>query len=284
MSKTPDHESAAALAIARGDVNKVNKQDLIEHAMSLGRMAGRIETADMFAKYGDVSALLWLQQVKETKAYKMVGTWAEFCKYVGLGRSQVDEDLSNINEFGEAFLLTVGNLGLGYRDIRKLRQISHDGGVKVEDGMVLIAGEEIPLDADHAEDLQNTLARIIDDAHSEARTHERLAKEKGTQSKSLIRKLDQHERKAEQRGIPEDESAFADYMEELRIGFEGYMLTCSVAAMEEEAEEMTPGKRAKLLSTAKNMRDAGDLLYQQAVDKYGQGLTEKGNIWRPGKK
>ena len=282
MSK--DHESAVALAIARGDVDKISKQDLIEHAMSLGRMAGRIETADMFSKYGNVATLLWLKQVKETKAYKLLGTWPEYCKYIGLDRRTVDEDLLNLNEFGQDFLETVSSLGLGYRQMRELRQISHDGGVKIVDGVVLIGGDEIPLDPGHAKELEDALKRIVDDAHSEARTHERLAKEKGTQIKGLIKKLDKYERKAEQWGIPEEEVAFSEYMEKIKTGFDGWAIAASVDAMEEEAEDMTPRKRADLLNTIKYMRDHGELLYQQAVDKYGQGLTEKGKTWHPAKR
>lgn len=283
MAKANNRESETALAIARGDVANLSKEELISNAMNLGRMAGRIESANMFSKYGNVSALLWLQQVKETKAYKLVGTWPEYCKIIGLDRRKVDEDLSNMAAFGEEFLATVASLGMGYRDLSKLRQISQDGGVKVENGMIFIGGEEIPLDDEHSEELQNTIARIVDDAQGDARAHERLSNEKEKRLKNLTKKLDKINREAEQRGIPEDEAAFAEYMEKVRIGFEGYLLNCTIEAMEEEAEEMTPAKRAQLLNTSKYMRDRAELLYQQVVDKYGQGLTEKSQIWKPGK-
>ena len=284
MSKGVDHESATALAIARGDMSKVTKQDVIEHSMLLGQMAGRIETANMFARFGDIATLMWLRQVKESKAYKLIGTWEKFCKNIKLDRRTVDERLQDLDIFGEAFLETVANLGLGYRQMRELRQISHDGGVSVVDGVVLIGGDEIPLDAEHAKDLEDALKRVVDDAQGEARAANRLAKEKETRIKGYIKKLDKLERKAEQRGIPEGDIAFSEYMDRLLIGFKGWAVAASVQAMEEEAEEMTPGKRASLLNTCKEMRDYGELIYQQAVDKYGAGLTEKGNIWRPGKR
>lgn len=278
-----DPESAAALAIARGDISKVSKQDLIEQAVFFGQMAGRIETTNMFALYGNVATLVLLKQVKDTKNYKLFGTWAEYCKNIGLDRRKVDEDILNLGVFGEEFLASVANLGLGYRNLSKLRQLEHDGGIKVEDGVVYIGGEEIPLGEDHNEDLQNAIARIVDDAEGEARTQTRISKSKDSHIKKLINKLDKHERKAEQMDIPEDELAYSEYMAKIRTGFDGWALACSFQSMEEAAEDMTPGKRAELLSTIKYIRDHGELLYQQAIDHYGQGLTMKGETWHPKK-
>jgi hypothetical protein len=120
-------------------------------------MVGQIRAADAFGKFANVSSLVWLQQVKETKIYKDLpdlGTWENFCNYVGLSRQKVDLDLQNLATFGEEFLLTVSSLSVGYRDLRKLRQLSIEGAVVVGSDAVEIGGERIPLNADHKEDLQ----------------------------------------------------------------------------------------------------------------------------------
>ena len=282
MSKADD-ESKVALAIATGDLSKVSKKDILENAINLGRMAGRIETSNMFSKYGNVASLMALKEVKDSRAYKLTGTWPEFLKSIGLERRKVDEDIQNIDIFGADFLATVATFGLGYRDLRQLRQLEHSGKVVVEDGMIMIGGDEIPLDIEHSNVLQEALQRVVDEAEDEAKVQAKLASGKDRQIKSLIKTLDKHERKAEAMDISEDDLAFAEYMDNLKTSFLGYLLTCSVEKMEETAENMTISKRVALLNTIKTMRDNGELLYQQAVDKYGEGLTEKGQLWRPGK-
>lgn len=127
-------------------------------------MAGQIKATRMIAKFGDVTSFMFLKQVKESKIYRNlpgIGTWEEYCKYVGLDRHTTDQHLLNLAAFGEQFLEIVTNLRVGYRDLRKLRQLSHDGTVVIDAECLKIGGETIPINPDHAEDLQAAIERII---------------------------------------------------------------------------------------------------------------------------
>ncbi|HDR1157435.1 TPA: hypothetical protein QB234_002173 [Pasteurella multocida] len=106
---------------------------------------GMVKAFDFAQKLLTVSTLKLLSQVKETKQFKeldfyddngncrRVGTWEEFCLMCGLTRQKVDEDLQNLNSLGEDFLETSQRLGLGYRDLRKLRKLPEDARSEIVD-------------------------------------------------------------------------------------------------------------------------------------------------------
>ena len=126
--------------------------------------AGQIKASLMMSKFADVSRLIWLKQVKESKVYKdlpNIGTWEKYCIYLGLDRSTVDQDLLNLATFGEEFLRTVTNLNVGYRDLKKLRQLTYEGSVIIDAETITIDGKAIPFNEDHADEVQAAIESII---------------------------------------------------------------------------------------------------------------------------
>ncbi|MFZ4703556.1 MAG: hypothetical protein ACOYMG_26230, partial [Candidatus Methylumidiphilus sp.] len=143
-------------------------------------VAGQIKAVIMISKFADVSRLLWLKQVKESKIYKdlpSIGTWDKYCNYLGIDRSTTDEELLNLATFGEEFLRTVGNLRVGYRDLRKLRQLTHDGSVVIDAETITIGDKTIPFDQDHAEDMQAAIEWILDEKAAITQRVEKLEKD-----------------------------------------------------------------------------------------------------------
>lgn len=134
---------------------------------------GQIKTANMFAEFSQVSALIWIQQMRDTKLYKEFGTWESFCESIGYTRQHIEEQLKNLSAFGEKFTQTVCALGVGYRQLRQLRQLTHDGTVIIDGDCLKIENETIPIDQDHAEDLQAAIERIIADRQQ---IHQRVDK------------------------------------------------------------------------------------------------------------
>ena len=51
------------------------------------------------------------------------GTWGAFCEALGMSREKADEDIRNLSVFGNDALTAMNRCGLGYRDLRKLRQL-----------------------------------------------------------------------------------------------------------------------------------------------------------------
>lgn len=124
---------------------------------------GQIKTANMFAEFATVSSLIWIQQMQQTKAYKEFGTWENFCKSIGFTRQHIEDQLKNLSAFGEKFTQTVCGLGVGYRDLRKLRQLTNEGVVQFDAEAMIIAGERIPLNSEHSDELQAAIEKIIEE-------------------------------------------------------------------------------------------------------------------------
>ncbi|HDR1157493.1 TPA: hypothetical protein QB234_002233 [Pasteurella multocida] len=108
-------------------------------------MLGMIKMSDFHRKVATVAHLKVLAEFKETNKYKglelqdvtgnwrHVATWDDFCSCIGFSRRKVDEDLQNLNMFGEDFIETSQRLGLGYREMRKLRQLPEDARSEIVD-------------------------------------------------------------------------------------------------------------------------------------------------------
>lgn len=141
---------------------------------------GRIQAAGAFRKLATVAEIVWLRDQKEMKVYRdlpNIGTWDKFCIYLKKDRRTVDEDIQNLATFGEDFLETSRQLSIGYRELRTLRQLTHDGSVIIDGDCLVIDTESIPIDQDHAEELQTAIERILTDRQEINKRLTRLEKD-----------------------------------------------------------------------------------------------------------
>ncbi|MFK5041807.1 hypothetical protein ACI3P4_13095, partial [Glaesserella parasuis] len=118
---------------------KAMTQDLAEAY----EVMGTLKAFNFVQKLLTVGSLKKLQEIKESKKYKgvsvvtddgnllTVGNFADFCKACGLSDKKVYEDLQNLNAFGDEFMETSQRLGLGYREMRKLRQLPEDARAEI---------------------------------------------------------------------------------------------------------------------------------------------------------
>lgn len=181
MSELTLSQEQNAVALAA----KAMTQDIAEahEAMGMIRAFGFVN------KLLTVGTLKVMREVKEAKKYKglvtyidgeltTVGSWEEFCKACGLTRQKVDEDLQNLSKFGEDFLETSQRLGLGYREMRKLRQLPEEARAEI-------------IDADYSEatDKEELLEKIED-------LTAKHAKEKEALQAQLKRKSEDYEAQA----------------------------------------------------------------------------------------
>lgn len=160
----------------RKDAAQVERERMIAQCH---KAIGQVQTSNMFAKFATVSSLVWLKDVKANKLYRDIpgiGTWEKFCDSVGMSRQKVDEDLANLAAFGEEFLTTCQQLSVGYRELRKLRQLTLDGSVVIDAECIRIGEEAIPINEDHADDLQVAIERIIEDKDKLSQRVEKLEK------------------------------------------------------------------------------------------------------------
>ncbi|WP_121773843.1 hypothetical protein [Acinetobacter bereziniae] len=161
-----------------------NQLAQIENSVSieqiqLSEKLGAIKATNFIKKLVTVTEIKLLADVKQSKQYKglkvvddngkvvTVTTWAEFCQQLGMSCEKVDQDLLNLSTFGEDFLETSQRMGLGYRDLRKLRKLDE------ADRAVIINGESVK-----AEDRES----LIDLIEEMSAKH---AKEKGELNKKV---------------------------------------------------------------------------------------------------
>lgn len=139
--------------------------------------AGIFKGLEFVQKVVTVTGIMRLAQVKETQGYKGIGTWEDYCKYLGLDRHTIDGHIKNLHTFGEQFLVTCDQFGLSYRKMRKLRQLSHTGDVAIIDNTITIGDKTIPVDEDHAEDIQAAIEWILDESKEMNKRLTRLEKD-----------------------------------------------------------------------------------------------------------
>lgn len=249
---------------------------------------GRIQGFELVKKFTTVGSLVWLKQVKENKAYKDipgVGSWEKFCNSVGLSRSKVDEDLLNLATFGEDFIANVGGFSLSYRDLKKLRQLTHDGSICVDEKVVVIGGESIPLDADHREDLQAAIEQLIE-------THDRILKDKeavlNRQDRAIAEQESQLEKKekeitglkkrAERKRLSTGEEAFLAGLESDRAVIEERLLYYATDSENLLRDDLTPNMKAAVVETFGYFRRLAAGIHKDLQDLFDEPDDED---WDP---
>lgn len=106
-----------------------------QQQMGLSEKVGALKATNFIKKLVTVTEIKMLAEIKESKEYKglqlfsaegklvTVTSWEDFCKSLGHSREKVDQDILNLSTFGEDFLETSQRMGVGYRDLRKLRKL-----------------------------------------------------------------------------------------------------------------------------------------------------------------
>ena len=281
--KRSDVDTETALMIVQEERNmeRLKEEQQAERERLIAKsyeMAGQIKAVKMMSKFGDVTSLMWLKQVKESKIYRDlpgIGTWESYCNYLGIDRHTADQDLLNLVAFGEEFLVTVADLQVGYRDLRKLRQLTHDGTITIEGNTLEIAGESIPLDQDHKEDLKAAIEQILEET-AEARknlaANERVLSDKNKLLNKMEKKLARREHDLAERGLSDDEDTFLQQVENHRIAFDGYLLRIDPATTFTEFENVTPRMRAAHISALHYMKMQILAAYDTAVTLHGDPI------------
>lgn len=104
-------------------------------SLSLAQGLGMAQAFTFIRDFTDIARLKWLKERKELKDYKGLSipdkngnlkalrSFEDLCACMGVSYSKVSEDLKNLATFGETFMQSSAKIGLGYRDLRKLRAL-----------------------------------------------------------------------------------------------------------------------------------------------------------------
>ncbi|MDO9812352.1 hypothetical protein Q7460_06895 [Glaesserella parasuis] len=170
MSELTLSQEQNAVALAA----KALTQDLAEAHEAMGM----VKAFSFVQKLATVATLKTLAEIKEAKKYKGLGyidqegklatvaTWEDYCKACGSSARKIDEDLQNLNAFGEEFFEISQRVGLTVREMRKLRQLPSDARAEI-------------IDADYSEatDKEELIEKIEDLTAKHVREKDALTKQ-----------------------------------------------------------------------------------------------------------
>lgn len=182
----------------------------------VNQLLGQAQMADAISKLTATVAVSKMAYVKENKLYRqlvgvknrdgrgLTGTWEEFCELLGTSAPKVNEDIVNLQSFGEAALESMSRMGIGYRELRQYRRLGGDqqqaliAAAKAGDkGEFLDLAEE--LIARHAKE-KETLAAEVSSLKADATATTELLEKKNAR----IDKLEREKSRIEK--LPPDEA------------------------------------------------------------------------------
>lgn len=138
-------------AIVHGELIAARQFGELQQVVSIDQMRlsewiGVRKGLAVIKKLADVSDFKMLSDIKESKLYKglqvfdsagkvlTVSTWDQFCESQGMSRQHVDECIANLASFGEEFLEATSRMGIGFRDLRRLRQLPDEAQETIING------------------------------------------------------------------------------------------------------------------------------------------------------
>jgi len=278
-----------ALEQQREEQAKQAQVDREQRIAECHQFIGRIQAVNMVEKLATVSTLMWLKDVKESKLYADlpgIETWDKFCESLGKSRRLIDEQLLNLQAFGADFLETVSSLRVGYREMKKLRQLSHDGAVVIDAEAVVIGEERIPLTPDHRDDLQAAIEGLIEqqaamqgEVEAQKKAFDRVQADTRKSMIKLQQDLDKFTAQAEAKGLTPEEDAFVQKCENARITIDGFLnqFDPSINPLPDDA---TPRMKAALMHTLAWFKRCIIASYDTAGDLYGD-VEMDGGGWVP---
>ena len=124
-------------------------------AYQLGAWMGRKQAFASLAGRCSAADAECLRQIRHGKHYRALKlNWEQFCKQeVGVSYITVDKIIRRLEEFGPAYFILTQATGITENEYRRISSAVHDQ-------KLLHAGEEIPIDADHAPKLNAAIEQL----------------------------------------------------------------------------------------------------------------------------
>lgn len=214
--------------VANADALNSTLNAITNEQLLLSEKVGALKAFEFTKKLLTVSTIKILAELKESSEYKglqvigqdgkllTVSTWEQFCQSIGKSRQHIDEEIRNLSAFGEDFLETSQRMGIGYRDLRKLRKIPDDERDVIINGEAVQAGDK------------DSLIELIEDMSIK---HSKAKSKLENQVKDLTA-----EAKAKDRVIADKQKTIDDKNTELNIKDEKLALRTHAPAFERAKE------------------------------------------------
>ncbi|MBD9395750.1 hypothetical protein [Acidovorax sp. ACV01] len=130
-----------------------------------------------------------LSGMKTPNGLELKGTWTEFCQLLGMSDEKANQDIANLNAFGEEALEQMQRIGIGYRELRQYRKLPEDQRAALievakkgdKESFVELAEEII---SKHAKE-KETLAAQVEEAAASLEAKDKVLKAKSQRLNEL---------------------------------------------------------------------------------------------------
>jgi len=280
VKKKMDADTMAALEVVNMEkavvLNAEDEQRCKEQTIKrIYEQIGKVKTMDAFEKIAAGGLIMMLKEIKEERLYKdmpELGTWQKVCDSVGLSRSKIDEELQNLEVFGQEFFAATAAIKIDRASYRKLRNSITDGTMVVDAEYVTIGEEKIPLSADHMDDLKEALEQVIDakdklieEKDATIKAKDRVAQEKEKMIQKQAKEIAKYEGETTKKGFKPGEEALLKKIEALKTTFDGFYTTIDPEDNPMlEGEGATDRVKAAFIGVVSYMRTCVQAVYDTA--------------------
>ena len=252
----------------------------------LFKMAGKIEGLNFFKSQSQFFVLVMLKQVKDNKEYreKYGMTWERFCEEIGIKRRTIDEQLLDLKPFKAEFLADFRQFsGMDLWKIKYLGEVITGGAASFSEKGITYRGETIPIDQEHAPDIQALLDHL-EEQHKKEREKEqaehsrtkRALKATEDERNEKANALERIKREAEAKGLLPKEDAFFKKIDLLRLEVLKNQYLIDPERMVElfEENEPTTAMRAAYLALLQEHEMVMNVYVDQAEDLYSGAIMQ----------
>lgn len=218
--------------VMKRDIEKSAEQQQREKEAAIGEiyeMAGKIKATNFFASQAEFFNLVMLKKVKDSKEYRArFGiSWEQFCEHVGVNKRTMDRALGDIAPIRQDFLDTLSNFsGVAFSKIKYLGMAVDEKLVNLSKNAITYNGETIPVDQEHADEIQ-ALIETLEENHKKEkeeteatlRTKTRLLTDKEKTINKMEKEIMRLERTVPKAELTEEEQEGVDMLIQMQKDF-----------------------------------------------------------------
>lgn len=239
---------------------------------------GSIKAFDANIAQNEFLKIMTMYRIKQAKDYKTGGlTWVEFCDAVGVPQRTADRMIEEAKPLFESFSANAAELcGVPFNKIRMLGRSISGNLAEIKDNCLIYGDESIPLTPEYRDDIQALIERIGEDAkekienlEADVSAKDKVLKSKGEVINKMERSLKKYEKEAAVMGITPEEDAYIQQINNLKTGFDGYLLRLEKNIVPEDYETFTPRMKAMLISGAHYMQMQILAMYDRVTMEHG---------------
>lgn len=185
-------------------MSKILNEQLMQEddGKTLYKLVGAIQALKMSGNFIDAARYSLYKQIRDSKAYKLMGfDWKGFCRDE-LGRDQevVNAEIKMLEEFGEPFIRAAQQIKLTKRELTALGSgLSEDAKAEVKRGVIKIGDTEFKIEelSDNIDEFKTTVELLVKQKELEQKEKKHLEKKLGGLEKEYKKELQAYKNELE---------------------------------------------------------------------------------------